>query len=153
MEENELYSVLRAPSRGHEDAAFARLQDGRMVTYRAFFQGASRIASALAKLSVEPGDRVAAQIAKSVEALQLYVGTVMAGGVFLPLNTAYTPTELGHFINDASPTVFVCDPKAQAAISSLTEAGVVTLDAEGGGSLADAAGKEGRVYPGSVRHG
>jgi acyl-CoA synthetase (AMP-forming)/AMP-acid ligase II len=37
-----------------------------------------------------PGDRLAAQVEKSPEALALYAGCVQAGAIFLPLNTAYT---------------------------------------------------------------
>jgi malonyl-CoA/methylmalonyl-CoA synthetase len=37
-----------------------------------------------------PGDRLAAQIHKSPEALALYAACVQAGVIFLPLNTAYT---------------------------------------------------------------
>ena len=51
----------------------------------------------------EPGDRVAVQVEKSIEALVLYLATVRAGGVFLPLNTAYTPAEVDYFLDDAEP--------------------------------------------------
>lgn len=78
-------------------------------TYGAFFNGAERIGAALLELGLQPGDRVAAQLEKSVKALQLYLGTVMAGGVFLPLNPAYTDAEIGYFLGDASPHVFVSD--------------------------------------------
>ena len=40
----------------------------------------------------------------------LYLATVRAGGVFLPLNTGYTPAEVEYFLGDAEPAVFVCDP-------------------------------------------
>ena len=67
-------------------------------------------------LGVQPGDRVAAQVGKSIEALMLYLGTVRAGGVFLPLNTAYTGAELAYFLGDAEPRVFVCDPAKSDAL-------------------------------------
>ena len=69
-----------------------------------------RVATVLCDAGLEPGDRVAAQVPKCVGALELYVGTVLAGGVFLPLNTAYTESELGFILEDATPRVFVCDP-------------------------------------------
>ena len=59
---------------------------------------------------VKPGDRVAAQTEKSVPGLVLYLATVRAGAVYLPLNTAYTLNELEYFITDAEPSLVVCDP-------------------------------------------
>ena len=50
---------------------------------------------------VEPGDRVAAQVEKTPENLLLYLATLRAGAVFLPLNTAYTLAELDYFIGDS----------------------------------------------------
>ena len=90
----------------------------------------------------KPGDRVAAQVEKSVEAIVLYLATVRAGGVFLPLNTGYTPAEVEYFLGDAEPAVFVCDPARYASLEPIaTAAGaqVLTLDADGGGSLTEAA--------------
>ena len=42
--------------------------------------------------------------------LVLYLATVRAGAVYLPLNTAYTLNELDYFIGDAEPSLVVCDP-------------------------------------------
>jgi acyl-coenzyme A synthetase/AMP-(fatty) acid ligase len=67
----------------------------------------------------QAGDRVAAQTEKSVPALVLYLATVRAGAVYLPLNTAYTLNELDYFISDAEPSLVVCDPsKAEASARS-----------------------------------
>ncbi len=87
---------------------------------------------------LEPGDRVAVQVDKSVDAIALYLATVRAGGVFLPLNTAYPRAEVAYFLDDAEPRLFVCDP-ARAAEFDGIDAQVLTLDADGGGSLADGA--------------
>jgi malonyl-CoA/methylmalonyl-CoA synthetase len=53
---------------------------------------------------------VAAHVDKSVEALMLYLATLRAGCVFLPLNPAYRSAELDYFIQDARPSVLVCRP-------------------------------------------
>ena len=83
---------------------------GERITYADLVARTGRMANALAGLGVKPGDRVAAQVEKSVEAIVLYLATVRAGGVFLPLNTGYTPAEIEYFLGDAEPAVFVCDP-------------------------------------------
>ena len=50
------------------------------------------------------------QVDKSPEAICLYLATLQVGGIFLPLNTAYTPAEIVYFLADATPRLFVCDP-------------------------------------------
>ena len=88
---------------------------------------------------VKPGDRVAVQAPKTQAMLELYVATVLAGGVFLPLNTAYTACEITYFLTDAEPRIFVCDPKREDELSAVAkDAGVtqaLTIGADEGGSL------------------
>ena len=147
-ESNHLISQLHASSQGQEDRVFAQIPTRAPVTFGGLFAGAERYAAALVALGLQPGDRVAVQVEKTIEAIQLYLGTVMAGGVFLPLNTAYTTAELGYFIGDASPRVVVCDPARQEAISSIAAAAtVMTLDAKGRGSLSDAAARHNTFTP------
>ena len=114
----------------------------------------ARFANVLVALGVEPGDRVAVQADKSIEALMLYLGTVRAGGVFLPLNTAYTPTEIDYFLNDAKPRVFVCDPAKRDGLAATAEgagARLETLGARAGGRRQpERAGRSGLRR---IRHG
>lgn len=116
--------------------------DGSSISYGDLIARAGRVANVLVARGVEVGDRVAAQTEKSVAALLLYLATVRAGAVYLPLNTAYTLHELDYFITDAEPRLVVCDPAKRdgiAAIAAKVGAGVETLDADGEGSLTDAA--------------
>jgi malonyl-CoA/methylmalonyl-CoA synthetase len=118
--------------------------DGRRISYGDLIARTGRTANVLVARGVKPGDRVAAQIEKSVENLVLYLATVRAGAVYLPLNTAYTLNELDYFITDAEPSLVVCDPaKADGigAIAAKVGATVETLGADGKGSLTDAADK------------
>src|SRR3954452_10154916 len=116
--------------------------DGQRIAYGDLIDRAGQIANVLAARGVKPGDRVAAQTEKSVPGLVLYLATVRAGAVYLPLNTAYTLNELEYFITDAEPSLVVCDPsKADGigAIAAKVGATVETLGADGKGSLTDAA--------------
>ena len=129
--------------RGHDEARFLEAPGGEVIAYADMRHRAAAMAAALVTLGVKPGDRVAAQIEKSAAGLMLYLGAVRAGAVFLPLNTAYTPSELDYFLGDAEPTVFVCDPAKREALHSIAdEAGVAsveTLDRDGCGSMRDKA--------------
>src|SRR5882757_6874678 len=116
--------------------------DGQRITYGDLIARAGQMANVLVARGVKPGDRVAAQTEKSVPGLVLYLAAVRAGAVYLPLNTAYTLNELEYFITDAEPSLVVCDPsKADGvgAIAAKVGARVETLDADGKGSLTDAA--------------
>ncbi|MCI4677953.1 malonyl-CoA synthase [Rhodoblastus acidophilus] len=88
---------------------FIQSLDGESITYRQMLSASARYANALVSLGVEPGDRVAMQMEKSPAFLFIYLACLRAGAVFLPLNTAYTPHEVGYFLSDAKPKLIVCD--------------------------------------------
>ncbi|UOM36432.1 malonyl-CoA synthase [Acuticoccus sp. I52.16.1] len=118
---NHLIDALLA---GKDDAApFAEIPGNptRHYTYGDVRRVSGRFAARLIELGVTPGDRVAVQVPKSIEALMLYLAVVRAGGVFLPLNTAYTAAEVAYFVGDAEPALVVCDPKDEAAIRPIAE--------------------------------
>src|SRR6201995_4763176 len=118
--------------------------DGTRISYGDLIALAGQMANVLVAHGVKPGDRVAAQTEKSVPGLVLYLATVRAGAVYLPLNTAYTLNELEYFIGDAEPSMVVCDPSKEAGIGAIAEkinARVRTLGADGKGSWTEAADK------------
>ncbi|MGY4475052.1 malonate--CoA ligase [Bradyrhizobium sp. USDA 3364] len=123
--------------------------DGSRISYGDLIARAGQMANVLVARGVKPGDRVAAQTEKSVSALVLYLATVRAGGVYLPLNTAYTLNELEYFITDAEPALVVCDPSKLDGIKVIAAkvgAKVETLDSSGEGSLTEAADKASKDF-------
>jgi malonyl-CoA/methylmalonyl-CoA synthetase len=138
---NPLHDALFAPLAAREDA-FLHLPDGATISGATFFQRAARLAAVLHAEGLRPGDRLAVQVEKSAEALMLYAAAVRAGIVFLPLNTAYTPAEMGYFLSDAEAAMLVCDPATAPQLADAAAAAgarVHTLDAHGQGTLTDAA--------------
>lgn len=118
------------------DKALFELPDGRTVSYRETAEIAHRIAARLLADGVAPGDRVAMQVPKSPEAIALYLATLQIGGVFLPLNTAYTGAEMRYFLGDAQPRVLVCAPDRHGDYADVQEGLVVeTLGESGDGTL------------------
>lgn len=119
------------------------LPDGRAWTYGDIERASGRIAHLIVALGLKPGDRVAAQVEKSAEALVLYLAALRAGMVFLPLNPAYQRLELEYFLGDAKPGLFVCRPPMRALADEVAAkagvAHVLELDDAGRGSLIDAA--------------
>ncbi|WP_430466121.1 malonate--CoA ligase [Tabrizicola sp.] len=134
---NPLYAALFYPL-AQRDSVVLELAEGRQIGGADFHAMIAQAAHALRACGVEPGDRVAVQVAKSPEALAVYAATVSIGAVFLPLNTAYTAAELGYFLGDARPRVFLCDPGTAAGLAEMVRAEAArleTLDGVGGGSF------------------
>ncbi|MCA1367236.1 malonyl-CoA synthase [Bradyrhizobium sp. BRP14] len=140
---NHLFDAIRTAAPG--DAAFIRIEGGRVWTYDDALDLSNRIASAMDTLGIRPGDRVAVQVDKSAEALILYLACLRSGAVYLPLNTAYTLAELDYFISDAEPRLVVVSSAARENVGKIAKphgAIVETLDADGTGSLLDLARDE-----------
>ena len=122
------------------DAMFIESDDGRGFTYIQFWKLVAQLAQALLAEGAKPGDRIAVQVEKSVEAIALFYACVRAGLVFVPLNTAYTPNEISYFLGDAEPIILVLAPNKSPPVSVK----VLFLDDVGGGNLMDrAAGFDG----------
>jgi malonyl-CoA/methylmalonyl-CoA synthetase len=131
------------------DKVLLETPDGSTFTYRRFFALTARLAHALRGCGVEPGDRVAVQIDKSPEALALYVACVRAGAVYLPLNTAYTASEVDYFVGDAEPRLVVCRPSSRteiAAIAAKVGGRAETLGTAGDGSLMELAADQAEIF-------
>ena len=136
---NPLYDAILA-GRARGDGTLLETADGRTVDDASFLELAAGFARALADAGAAPGDRIAVQVDKSWQALALYVGCLKGGFAFLPLNTAYTVRELEYFVGDAEPAALVVAPDSREAATPIAGgATVLTLDADGGGTLADAA--------------
>lgn len=124
--------------RAGEGKTFIDVPGGEQIGFDDMYALTGQVASALVAMGVQPGDRVAVQVEKSAQAVALYLGVVRAGAIFLPLNTAYTPSEIDYFIGNAEPEVFVCDPGKRDAFAGIADnhaARLETLGADGRGSL------------------
>jgi malonyl-CoA/methylmalonyl-CoA synthetase len=138
---NILYDALIAPHR-ESTRPFLDGDDGNTLTYGAFVRRVAQIANVLVGAGVVPGDRIFVQAPKVSDAIALYGAAVQVGAVYLPVNTAYTQSELSYFIEDASPRIVICDPNDITALSVICApvgATLFTLAADGTGSLASAA--------------
>jgi len=138
-----LFAALRAAFPSDLDAIAVETDDGLAYSWRDLERATAMMANLLASLELPPGSRVAVQAEKSVEAMMLYLATLRAGYVFLPLNTAYQSAEIAYFIGNAEPAVVVCSPKNFGWVSKIAfQAGtshVFTLGDDRTGSLLERA--------------
>ena len=114
------------------EAPLAYLPDGRSYSYQGGLHKSAQFANLLQSYGVKKGDRVAVQVPKSIEVAFLYIGCMRLGAIFLPLNTAYTASEVSYFLGDAMPTLFVCAPEMQSAMTDVADAYNIRLETMGG---------------------
>lgn len=143
MKNNNLFAALRAAFPKDLDAVAVETDTGLNYSWRDLERSTAMMANLLQSLDLPEGARIAVQVEKSVEALMLYLATLRAGYVFLPLNTAYQSAEIEYFIGNAEPSVVVCSRKNFGWVSKIAfKAGtqnVFTLDDDRTGSLLDRA--------------
>src|SRR5258708_34156985 len=130
---------IESAARDQPHRLFLKTPTGRELSYASLRDQSGRFAAALMRRGVVTGDRVAAQVDKSVEAVLLYLACLRMGAVFVPINTANTTNEVDYFLRDSQPRVAVIRPADRALLEPhATHAGVhhiETLGAKGEGSL------------------
>jgi malonyl-CoA/methylmalonyl-CoA synthetase len=138
-----LWQALRMGFPADLDQWAIETDTGAVYTWRDLDRSSARLANWLASLDLPAGARVLVQVDKSVEAVALYLATLRAGLVFVPLNTAYQPPEIEYFVADAQPSVVVCTAAHFPWVSKIAfRAGtpyVLTLNDDRTGSLLDRA--------------
>jgi malonyl-CoA/methylmalonyl-CoA synthetase len=140
---NHLYDALFGT---HENSTsdFLILPDGTRISHVNFAELTARFAGALTAAGLRPGDRVALQLVKSPAMLAVIAAAIRSGVVFLPLNPAYTPAEVGYFLRDAEARLLLCDEtgaQALAPVASAAGARLMTLSAKGCGDFGDLAAR------------
>ncbi|HEY6578238.1 MAG TPA: malonyl-CoA synthase [Rhizomicrobium sp.] len=136
-----LFAAIRA-AMPDASRVFLRSADGRTLSYGDTLARTGQFANCLWALGVRPGDRLAAQVEKSAQALLLYLASLRVGAIYLPLNPAYTPAEMEYFLADAEPACVVVSSRKADATMPLLAAGttLLTLDNDGqAGSLVEKA--------------
>ena len=126
-------------AREHPERPFLRTPGGRQLTYRTLVNGSARVVAALTRRGVLSGERVAARVEKSLEAVLLYLACLRLGAVYVPINVLSSPSEVDYVLRDASPRMAILPPGEESALAPLAErAGVQlveTLGPDGEGTL------------------
>ena len=78
---------------------------GERLTYAGLWDRASRVAGGLRSQGVRRGDRVAVRLPNGVPWALGFLGTLLAGGVAVPVNTRFTAEEAAHVVGDSGAAV------------------------------------------------
>lgn len=78
-------------------------------TWREFVDRVSRVAESLHTLGMKKGDRVAIYSLNSARYMELLFAVLWGGGVAVPVNTRYAPSELTYCLNDLDGCLIASD--------------------------------------------
>lgn len=92
------------------DKTFVTSHDGDL-TYAEVADLASRVATALRELGVEPGDRVATMLPPTNDYIAAWFGVVWAGAIDVPINNEFKGEFLRHLLADSGAKVLVCQDR------------------------------------------
>lgn len=83
--------------------------EGEEISYKSMRERAERFGAALEAWGLRPGERVALFLGNRPDLLAAYLGTHLAGGVVVPVNTEYRRGELRHIFGDAGVRLCLTD--------------------------------------------
>ena len=101
--------------------------EGRRITYSELDDRVNRLASALSRLGVGPGDRVAVLQVNCNEHVETYFATARLDAVYVPLNFRVRADELAHMVAESSPRVLIAGARYAGLVRSAGE-GFAGLD-------------------------
>src|SRR5205807_841776 len=111
-------SFLERAGDAHADRV--AVQDGeRAFTYRAWRARSRRLASALRRAGLEPGDRVAFLALNSEPLLLAHMGVPQAGGILVAVNTRLNADEVRYIMEHSGPRFVFYSPELRAQLAGV----------------------------------
>jgi acyl-CoA synthetase (AMP-forming)/AMP-acid ligase II len=104
-----LLAMLRASVERDGDAEAVVVLDGPRVSYTELRDRSARVAGGLRAAGIKDGDRVAIRSGNGLDWVLAFFGTLMAGGVAVPVNTRFTDSEVAYVVEDSGAT-YVVEP-------------------------------------------
>ncbi len=105
------------------------------LDYAALDRQVTAAALALRATGLDPADRVALQLGSGADFVLLYLGALRAGLVAVPVNPAYTPTEVAHILGDSQAKLHLDAAAARRLLADAPDGPDPALD-RGGEALA-----------------
>jgi malonyl-CoA/methylmalonyl-CoA synthetase len=105
--------------------------DRRAFTFDDIERRSNRAADALRAHGLAKGDRLCVQLANCIELIDLYLGCVKLGVIFVPINVLYREREVAHIINDAEPRATITAENVDAFLAAGSSEDRPVLDLDG----------------------
>ena len=116
-----LFDVVERNARLYPDRT-AFILGSERVTHAAYLARVERLAAGLARLGIEPGDRVGMLAQNNLEFVDLYGAVARLGAVLAPINTRLSADEVAFVIADAAPKVVIAEGAMQALLEGALQA-------------------------------
>ena len=100
-----LVDMLRRSTDLTPDAEAVVELDGPRLSYQELWDRAARVAGGLREAGVGRGDRVAIRHGNKLEWVLAFLGTQLAGGVVVPVNTRFAAPEVDYVVSDSGAKV------------------------------------------------
>jgi long-chain acyl-CoA synthetase len=107
-----LLAMLRVSVERDGDAEAVVVLDGPRVSYAELWDRSAQVAGGLRAAGIADGDRVAIRRGNGLDWVLAFFGTLMAGGVVVPVNTRLTDREIAYVVEDSGST-YVVEPDAE----------------------------------------
>jgi acyl-CoA synthetase (AMP-forming)/AMP-acid ligase II len=107
----------------------ATIFEDRQQSWSQMQDRVARLAGALQKLGMQPGDRVALLSLNSDRFIEYFFAVVWGGGAMMPMNIRWTASECAYALNDAGAEILIVDDAFAGLASQITPqvAGLNTL--------------------------
>ena len=104
-----LPALVRHAADTHGNREFLAFEDGRTVTFTEFDELTDRLATALADIGLQPGDRLLGLLTNSAEFMLLMIATHKRRAIFVPVNTDLRGAFLEHQVRYSEPRIVAVD--------------------------------------------
>ena len=94
--------------------------EGRRITFERLQRQVNRLANALSKLGLQPGQRVAYMDVNTPELIQTYLACAQLDAIFVPLNYRARAQEISHMLHTSQPTLLFPGSRYQDLIASVS---------------------------------
>jgi long-chain acyl-CoA synthetase len=121
--------------------------EGREWTNVEQQRAGNRVAHALRRLGVAPGDRVLVLLPNCPEVLQAYNGILKAGAVIVPVVFLLGPAEVRHILADSEATVAITAPEFLAKLDGWPGPVILVGGGDGGRPWDEVIGGEPDTFP------
>lgn len=113
--------LVRAQTLHKDKEVVSRLADGRIHRYTLpdFYQRTVRLMSALRRLGVRPGDRVASFGWNSYRHLELYYAVPVLGAILHTINIRLSPDQISYLIDHAEDRILFVDRSLLPVVAPL----------------------------------
>jgi crotonobetaine/carnitine-CoA ligase len=108
-------AIVRLQAEKYGARRFCTFQDGSELTFEGLEAQTNNLASALADLGVQPGDRVLALVQNRKEFLLGMIAAHKRGAIFVPINTELKGSFLQHQLRNTEPRVVLVDAELRQA--------------------------------------